>query len=178
MNKCCWVNGANRLALCRVATNLQFVKKKTKTKTKQQQESTAQFLGRTIKQRTIKQGMSTNIFSCFPLRPSNSLRVGAPLYSHGILSVESDASQGSAYLVKAYPLKKVLWRSCKHLSSFGDYWILNTHGVGICEVISFPKLTRLGTSWHLINSSVLPLNKTILGPKEYNKVPDSSYDCH
>ena len=26
VNKCCWKNGANRLAQCRVAKNLQFVK--------------------------------------------------------------------------------------------------------------------------------------------------------
>ena len=30
MRKCCWKNGANRLALCRVATDLQSVKKEKK----------------------------------------------------------------------------------------------------------------------------------------------------
>ena len=155
MNKCCWVNGANRLALCRVATNLNLLKKQQR----RQQKTRAQFLGRTIKQRTIKRGLSTNIFLCFPLQSSNSLRVGALLYSPRYTQCWV-RHQTWQYLIKAHPLKKALWRSCNHLSSFGDYWIFNTHGVGICEVISFPKLTRLGNSWHPINSSVLPLNKT------------------
>lgn len=30
VSKCCWKNDANRLAQCRVAANLQFVKKKEK----------------------------------------------------------------------------------------------------------------------------------------------------
>ena len=32
MSKCCWKNGADRLAQCRVATYLEIVKKKQKTK--------------------------------------------------------------------------------------------------------------------------------------------------
>ena len=30
MSKCCWKNGADRLVLCRAATDLPFVKKKKK----------------------------------------------------------------------------------------------------------------------------------------------------
>ena len=39
VNKCCWKNGADRLAQCRVATNLQFLKNTVSAKCSKQKHN-------------------------------------------------------------------------------------------------------------------------------------------
>lgn len=167
MRKCCWKNGVCTFALHRVATNPQSVK--------------SQYLARTIKQRAIKWDMSLCTFM-FPTLILKFLEGrGSPLFPMVYL-VLSEILKTWQCLMQVHPLKKGLWRSCKHFSSSEGYWVCNIYGVGIYKVISFPKLTILGNSWHLINSSALPLHWKLFwglfSPYGIQKDLDSCYNCH
>lgn len=63
-------------------------------------------------------------------------------------------------LTKSLFTEKSPLKIMQTLQFIQSFWVFNTYEVGVDKVLSFLKLTRLGHSWHLINSSALPLHKT------------------
>lgn len=127
VRKCCWINGVNRLALCRVTTNLQFIKNAVS--------------GKVNKTSSNKRRYVYAYFHTFPTLISKFLEGrGSPLFPTARLSVEWDTRDMAVLNKKFTHWKKSFEDHANtYLSSFGGYWVFNTYGVGTYGVISFPK---------------------------------------